>query len=228
MQTTSPFIISNACFEAGGVTYFKNLSFTLPLQQWTCLLGTSGVGKSSLLKIITDMQDDVSYMAQQDLLMPWLKTIDNVLLGFKLRGEKTKEHIEKAEHLLAEVGLYDKRFVYPHQLSGGMRQRAALARTLMEQKPLVLMDEPFSALDALTRLSMQTLAFQLLKEKTVLLVTHDPWEALRLGHQVLVMSGLPANLTDVLLPDEPPLRDATNPQLLPYYQKILQQLVGRS
>jgi len=218
--------ISNASFETDNIVYFENLSFDLPINRWTCLLGTSGVGKTSLLKVITEQQQNVSYMAQQDLLMPWLKVIDNVLLGYKLRGEKSKALIAKAENLLENVGLYSKRFAYPHQLSGGMRQRVALARTLMEQKPVVLMDEPFSALDALTRLSMQSLAFELLKDKTILLVTHDPWEALRLGSQILVMAGFPAQLTAVTLPDDEPLRDVTDPELLSHYQHILKLLVG--
>ena len=114
--------------------------------------------------------------------------------------------------------------VRPDQLSGGQRQRVALVRTLLEDRPIVLMDEPFAALDAITRLELQDLACQLLQNRTVLLITHDPLEALRLGHQVYHLRGTPAQLTDaIVLPDSPP-RSLENQQLMRLQGVLLNRL----
>ncbi len=190
-------------FRHGSNLLFDNLELTLTPGRWTCLLGPSGVGKSTLLKLLADLPtggefngrieaddgspiaDRIAYMAQSDLLFPWLTVLDNVMLGQKLRGVKGDR--QRALELVRLVGLEAHVDKYPRQLSGGMRQRVALARTLMEDTPLVLLDEPFSALDVRTRREMQDLAFALLQHKTVLLVTHDAAEALRLAQQLLVM-----------------------------------------
>jgi putative hydroxymethylpyrimidine transport system ATP-binding protein len=145
------------------------------------------------------VQDRVAYMAQQDLLLPWASVLGNVLLGPRLRGEdRDPDIVQRARGLIAQVGLKGREEVLPARLSGGMRQRVALARTLVENRPIVLMDEPFSALDAITRFALQELAARLLAEHTVLLVTHDPLEALRLGHRIYVMAGSPARLETAL------------------------------
>ena len=106
--------------------------------------------------------------------------------------------MEQAISLLQKVGLKHALHLYPHQLSGGMRQRVALVRTLMENKPVILMDEPFSALDAITRYQLQDLASELLQNKTVLFVTHDPNEALKLSHEIFIMQGRPATLKSII------------------------------
>ncbi|MEM9788744.1 MAG: ABC transporter ATP-binding protein [Pseudomonadota bacterium] len=182
-----------------GQPVFRDLSLEVRPGQWTALLGASGVGKSTVLRLfagltdgitldgdITDVADQVALMAQDDLLMPWLSVLDNVLIGARLRGETVNRDL--AVERLAQVGLTDKANAKPRALSGGQRQRVALARTLMEDRPVVLLDEPFSALDALTRAQMQDLSAELLQGRSVLLVTHDPNEAARLGHQILVMT----------------------------------------
>ena len=223
----------------GGLTLFDGLDLDLTGGCFTCLLGSSGIGKSSLLRLLAgltaigvsgDLRGDdglpltgrVAWMAQQDLLLPWLNVLDNVTFGSRLRGERPDR--PRALGLLARVGLADAALARPDTLSGGMRQRAALARTLMEDRPVVLMDEPFSGLDALTRLRLQALAAELLIGRTVLLVTHDPLEALRLGAHILVMSGRPAivqTLPD--LPGDPP-RDPGDPAVQAAYRAILRLL----
>ena len=145
----------------------------------------------------------VAYMGQQDLLFPWARVLDNVMLGSRLRGEVPDQ--ARAQDLLARVGLEGRERALPAALSGGQRQRAALARTLYERRPIVLMDEPFSALDSLTRARIQDLAVELLAGCTTLLITHDPLEACRLGHHLFVLSGQPARLgAPIAVPGMPP------------------------
>ena len=161
---------------------------------------TTPSGKEALRTHPTHrLTGNIAYMAQQDLLLPWLSVLDNVCLTQRLQGQPLHQAIrEQAMHLLEQVGLADKATSCPHALSGGMRQRVALARTLMQDRPVVLMDEPFSALDAVTRHKLQGLAFALLQGKTVLLVTHDPQEAVRLGHHIFIMEGRPATARPLL------------------------------
>lgn len=253
MQNVAPtLIIRHADLAYHNTLIFKNLSLSIEGGQFTCLLGPSGVGKSSLLRLIaglylgnTNFPDKqfqsniieasdqksligrIAYMAQTDLLMPWLTILDNVLLGAKLRGEfnKDKQHYQKlALHLLEKVGLIKVAHQHPSSLSGGMRQRAALVRTLLENRPIVLMDEPFSALDIITRLRLQELAVELLKDRTVLLVTHDPLEALRMAHRIHVMSGIPAKLDNALVPHGIPPRDLSDTSLMELQVQLLQRL----
>ena len=159
----------------------------------------------------------VAYMAQSDLLFPWLDVLGNVVLGARLRGEPADA--ARARDLLARVGLGST------STAGRARSRAAsasasrLARTLMEDRPVILLDEPFSALDARTRADMQELAAGLLAGRTVLLVTHDPGEAARLGHAILLMT--PAGVTAAPVPPTPPVRPFDDPETLAAQGRLL-------
>ena len=186
------------------IQIFPRISFTMQAGSWTCMLGPSGVGKTTILRLIAGLESEIvldgrielkeggrltgqiSLMSQTDNLLPWLNATENVVLGNRLRGEEP--NYDKANALIEKVGLTDHRKKKPYALSGGQRQRVALARTLMEERPIVLLDEPFSALDARVRAEMQELAAQHLQGKTILLVTHDPAEAARLGESILVLS----------------------------------------
>jgi len=225
-----------------GRPLFEDLDFEMAPGSWTCVLGASGVGKTSLLRLIAGLTDPwegsrvacsddaplagrAAYMAQQDLLLPWLTVRENVLLGPRLRRESGFDaRTGRAGELLAMVGLSDKADALPATLSGGQRQRAALARTLMEDRPIVLMDEPFSALDAVTRHYVQGLAADVLKGRSVLLVTHDPMEALRLGHRIHVMAGRPAVLDEPLAPAGQPPRDIGEPALMRLHGELMARL----
>jgi len=201
----------------------SGLSLNLSAGKWTVLLGRSGCGKTTVLRYLAGLLGDkvewqgtlatsdelpltdrIAYMAQQDLLLPWLSVIDNVCLSHRFLNTTNKhqnaEQKNRAFELLASVGLADYVDTMPDQLSGGMRQRVALARTLMQDKPVVLMDEPFSALDAVTRHKLQSLACELLRDKTVVLITHDPQEAVRLADNLYVLQGTPASAHSLSVP----------------------------
>ncbi len=219
-------------------TLFDQLSFSIEAGKCTCLLGPSGCGKSTLLRLAagnsslhysgeilcTPQTPRIGWMSQNDLLLPWLNLQDNVILGAKLRGEKDPVIKEEAKELLIRAGLAEYATLLPGSLSGGMRQRGALLRTLMEKAQLVLMDEPFSALDALTRLKLQDLASTLTHGRTVLLVTHDPHEALRMADDILVFSKQGTLLKHLsALPGDPP-RSANTPECAKLQEEILQAL----
>ncbi len=217
---------------------FGPLSLTVPAGEWTCLLGPSGVGKSTILRVFAGLETGVSFhgsveatdgkpltdrialMAQSDTLMPWLSVLDNVAIGARLRGERAD--VARAKAMLDRVGLTDHIAKKPGKLSGGQRQRVALARTLMEDRPVVLLDEPFSAFDARTRSQMQDLACELLTGRTVLLVTHDPSEAVRVGQsiQILTETGLEA----IKPPASATPRDVEDPETLQQAAHLLARL----
>ena len=215
-----------------GAPIFSQLDLTLTPHSWTCLLGASGVGKSTVLRLFAGLAEGVTFngvlsdtghvamMAQQDLLMPWLSVLHNVLLGARVRGERPDK--DRARERLAQVGLADHAEKLPAALSGGQRQRAALARTLMEDRAVVLLDEPFSALDALTRAQMQELTADVLTGCTVLLVTHDPNEAARLGQKILIMT--PSGLVEVAAPLTPIPRDIHASDVLRTQTDLFDQL----
>ena len=171
------------------------------------------------------LEGRIAWMAQQDLLLPWLTVMDNVNIGALLRGNRTENDLKAAQKLLNQVELSNVGHRYPHELSGGMRQRVALARTLIEERPLNLLDEPFSGLDAITRLQLQNLACKLLgNNQTTLLVTHDPLEALRMADEIYVLHGRPATVGSVVtLPSATP-RELTDSSIAQAYTELMYQL----
>ncbi len=221
-----------------GAMLFDDLWLTIPAGMFVALLGVSGVGKTSLLKIIAGLSAPdsgrvvatdggalagrMAYMGQTDLLYPWLSAVENVMLGARLRGVPRDR--ARALHVLERVGLGGRTDAMPAALSGGMRQRVALARTLYEDRPIVLMDEPFSGLDNFTRARVQDLAAEMFRGRTVLMITHDPLEACRLGDLLLVMSGAPAAIGEpIAVPGAAP-RAADDPSLLDIQGRLMRDL----
>lgn len=239
-MTDAPTIHIAGHHDIDGQPLFAPVDLTISGGAWTCVLGRSGVGKSTLLRLIAGLDYGgvfhghitasdakplaarISFMAQSDLLLPWLNVLENTVLGARLRGSTPE--FDRANRLLDRVGLAGHREAKPATLSGGMRQRAVLARTLMEDRPVVLLDEPFSALDASTRADMQELAAHMLQDKTVLMVTHDPAEAVRLGHHMIVLTPFGADMWQP--PDTPPVRDQYAPETIVCLAALLAHLRG--
>lgn len=189
----------------------NKLSFEVNEGEFVALIGPSGCGKTTILSLvcglieptsgqITFSRDNaVGYMLQRDQLFEWRTIERNVTLGLEIKHAKTPENVERARDLLKKYGLWDFRRHHPQQLSGGMRQRAALIRTLATNPDLLLLDEPFSALDFQTRLEVCDDVYEIIKKenKTALLVTHDISEAISLADKVIVLTGRPATLKAV-------------------------------
>lgn len=196
LPSSGAIAIRNLSRGFSGRPVLRNLTLDIPRGQFVALLGESGSGKTTLLRALAGLDEDaesggtytipssVSVLFQDARLLPWLRVIENLTLGLR---HPTAE--EDAREMLAAVGIGDKADVWPNTLSGGQKQRAALARSLLRSPELLLADEPFGALDALTRLRMHALLFRLMERHcpTVILVTHDVDEALMLADRILVL-----------------------------------------
>lgn len=236
----------NAGLAYRGQPVFSNINLHIPEGQCIALLGASGIGKTSLLKMMAGLStaaetilgaiktsnsiplsQQIAYMAQQDLLLPWLNVFDNAALSLRLSKSSTLEKNRKLQlthELLDAAGLGNFKDLFPHQLSGGMRQRVALVRTIVQEKPVVLLDEPFSALDTITRYHLQNLAAKMLRGKTMVMVTHDPAEALRLADKVYLLSGAPAKIQLLAEPKGPMPRNLCDHAIM--QEQLFSQLAG--
>ncbi len=212
---------------AESVESLREVSFCVDEGEFVCLLGPSGSGKSTLLRIVdglvaptsgsvwldgkplTAPQRNIGFVFQQTNLMPWRTVLQNVLLPLEVQGAVTEAERERACRLLATVGLDGFEHVYPKQLSGGMSQRVVLARTLVHEPRLLLMDEPFSALDSLTRerLNLELLRLHRAQRSTVLMVTHSINEAVFLADRVIVLGQRPGRVRAQIPVDLPRPRD---------------------
>lgn len=188
----------------------ENINLDIYQGDFVALVGPSGCGKSTLLSILNNQENPttgtidyhnkvIGYMLQDDALFEWLNVLDNCLLGLKIKNKLTDKNKEYVLNLLNKYGLKDFIYHYPESLSGGMRQRVALIRTLALKPDILLMDEPFSALDFQSRIKISNDVYKILKSenKTLILVTHDIAEALTLCSKIIVLTKRPANIKKI-------------------------------
>lgn len=235
--------------ENGEVIAIKDISFSASKGEFISIVGPSGCGKSTLLSIMAGLikptkgevyvngvkvdgiSSHIGYMLQKDNLLDWRTIYKNVMLGLEIRKIKTDENVQRAENLLKTYGLYDFRDKYPSQLSGGMRQRVALIRTLAINPDILLLDEAFSALDYQTRLQVTDDVHNILKKEqvTTIIVTHDIPESISMGDRVLILTQRPAEIKEDLvidfkMPDCTPLSCRNNPLFSKYFEHIWKEL----
>lgn len=234
---------------AGETPALSHLTFNLMPGEFLAVVGPSGCGKSTLLNLICGlltaeegsvlMNDTppspgdprIGYMLQKDHLLEWRTIYRNVILGLEIRGELTHEKLNYIEHMLCTYGLDKFRNAHPSQLSGGMRQRAALIRTLALKPELLLLDEPFSALDYQTRLNVSDDIGRIMKKenKPAILVTHDISEAISMADRIIVLTRRPATVAriitiDLELADRTPLASRNAPKFKSYFNLIWKEL----
>lgn len=201
----------------GEIFALKDITFSVDKGEFISIVGPSGCGKSTILSIIAGLvkpskgdvlvntynykeyKNEIGYMFQKDHLFEWRTVKDNIYLGLEIREQLTKENKEYAEVLLKKYGLYEFKDNYPSQLSGGMRQRVALIRTLVLKPQILLLDEPFSALDYQTRLNISDEIYKILKDEniTTIQVTHDISEAVSMSDRVITLSNIPAVIKNI-------------------------------
>ena len=231
---------------AGAVTAVENLSFSVAPREFVSVVGPSGCGKSTLLNmisgldlpsegairldgaVVTGPSPRVAFMLQKDLLLPWRSIRDNIAFGLEARAVSKAERNARVARELDRCRLTGFGDHYPHQLSGGMRQRAALARTLAVEPDIILLDEPFSALDAQTKLILQRSFARTIADAgvTALFITHDLNEAVLMSDRVVVMSGRPGRIIDDITIDLPARADPMARRAEPRVQKYFEMLFG--
>ena len=237
-------IIENVTKHFNGLPVVSDVSLTVPENGFTVLIGPSGCGKSTLFdllmgvvpmetgrirwnrKTVADLNRLAAYMQQSDLLLPWLGLADNARLPADIAGEPIKESGQRIQNLFDRLGLAGFENHRPSMVSGGMRQRCALARTLMFGREIVLLDEPLSALDAITRRSLQEMLGLLQTDfnKTILMVTHDIEEALLLADELLVLTPPPMQIAARMVLEHPKPRCMENAALLSIKNRVLAML----
>ena len=227
----------------GEINAIKSISFDVNNEDFIAIVGSSGCGKSTLLNIISGLLEKtngtikfykenpiIGYMLQEDALLPYLNILDNATLGLSLKKIKTKDNIEYTKRLLETYGLKDFIYKYPKELSGGMKQRVALIRTLAIKPDILLLDEPFSALDYQSRLSVSEDVYNIIKKekKTVIMITHDIAEAISLSDKIIVLSKRPSivkKIYDIKMENKStPINNRTCKEFSDYYDKIWRDL----
>ena len=224
------------------IVAISDITLDIYKDEFVVVVGPSGCGKSTFLNIIGGIDskssgdvifDDnikVGYMLQDDCLLSWLNILDNCLLGLKINGMLSEDNINYVKELINTYGLRDFMYSYPTSLSGGMRQRVALIRTLALKPDILLLDEPFSALDYQTRLNVADDVYRIIKEnkKTVIMITHDIGEACSLADRVVVLTNRPSKvkrIIDIEIENKSnPINNRKTPEFVMYYDMIWKEI----
>jgi len=221
----------------------RNINMKVNEKDFIAIVGPSGCGKSTLLSIIGDLEKPtkgniikkdnlkIGYMLQEDCLFPYLNIYENCILGLKINKKCTKDNIDNVNKLLKTYGLNDFKHNYPKDLSGGMRQRVALIRTLALKPDLLLLDEPFSALDYQMRIKVSNDVLSIIKKenKTLIIVTHDISEAISLCNKIFVLSKRPSTIKnkyniEYIFDKSDPIKSRSSKEFLEYYKKVWEDL----
>ena len=225
--------------ERAETKVLSDITFDINENEIVSILGPSGCGKSTLLNLINQLSEPTSgeiirncnlgYMFQKDCLLPWRTIYKNITLGLEIAKDHSKESIEYVKRLMDKYQIKDFASFYPNEISGGMKQRVALIRTLVLKPDLLLLDEPFSALDAQTRLSVQEDVYNIIKEenKSALIVTHDISEALALSDKIIILSPRPTIIKKILpvsFNHLKPMERRSDPSFTKYYQDLCKEL----
>ena len=227
----------------GEIPAILNIDLDVYDGEFIAIVGSSGCGKSTLLNILANLDNytsgvinyhkknlKIGYMLQEDALFPWLNILDNALLGLKIEKKLTESNIDYVKNLLQTYGLGEFLDKYPSELSGGMKQRVALIRTLAIKPDILLLDEPFSALDYQSRLAVSNDVYQIIKKehKTVIMITHDIAEAISLASRIVVLSKRPAKIKSIyeVKLDNPsdPISNRQDKKFTTYYDQIWRDL----
>ena len=222
----------------GEIEVLKDLSFSLKEGEKIAIVGPSGCGKSTILNLISglilpnkgtiDLSGDVGYMFQKDNLLEWRTIYKNITIGLEIKGKITDTQKNNIDNLLKKYGLYEFKNSYPSELSGGMRQRVALIRTLVLNPSLLLLDEPFSALDAQTKIAVNEDVYTIVSKenKSVILVTHDISEAIGFCDKIIVLTNRPSTIKNIYsiefknLENRTPLKTRKHLLFKDYFDKI--------
>jgi NitT/TauT family transport system ATP-binding protein len=226
------------------------ISFDVAAREIVCIMGPSGCGKSTLLRIIgglehadagsintdsgncTNGKVPAAMVFQDHALFPWLSVSENIVYGLRLTAQRVpEEELHRRAGALLELTHLDTfANAYPHQLSGGMKQRVAVARALAVKPPVILMDEPFSALDPFTRRELEDEVLRIRDElkTTILLVSHNPEEAVYLADRIIVLSQRPALISDILAVDLPHTRDYADPAFIRLREEVTRRVLGKT
>ena len=236
----------NKSFEGRGknLSVLEDINLTIDDGELVCLLGPSGCGKTTLLRLIAGLDQptsgeivangevvekpsgDRAVIFQQYSLFPWLTVLKNVTFGLELSGGSKEENIQAAERYLESVGLLDFKDSYPHELSGGMKQRVAIIRSLLNHSPILLMDEPFSALDMQNRHKLQEQLIGVWQrfENTIVFVTHDVDEAVYLADKIVLLEKNPGKIAEVISVDLERPRKRDSQEFLKIQESIVDKL----
>ena len=232
-------VSKNFCHDEEIIDVLNDISFSVEEGEIVAIVGPSGAGKSTILNLISKLlvttqgevkvKGNIGYMFQRDCLFEWKTIYKNILLGLEIQKNITSENINSVNRMIDEYDLKDFKNSYPNQLSGGMRQRVALIRTLAVNPDILLLDEPFAALDYQTKLIVSNDIYNIIKKekKTAIMVTHDISEAISMADKIIVLSNRPATIKkqyNIIIEEESPIKKRQNHKFQEYFELIWDEI----